>query len=83
MYISTELWLFVSVCVRVCERNKLVSSEVTNRDDYLSEELSSEEDIPEENIVEVQSILIDHGPILFLLIQFVLLSMARTRMSLE
>ena len=65
------------------ERNKLVSSEVTNRDDYLSEELSSEEDIPEENIVEVQSILIDHGPILFLLIQFVLLSMACTRMSLE
>ena len=71
------------VCVRVYERNKLVSSEVTNRDDYLSEELSSEEDIPEENIVEVQSILIDHGPILFLLIQFDLLSMACTRMSLE
>ena len=60
-----------------------MSSAVTNRDDYLSEELSSEEDIPEENIVEVQSILIDHGPILLLLIQFVLLSMACTRMSLE
>ena len=71
------------VCVRVYERNKLVSSEVTNRDDYLSEELGSEEDIPEEIIVEVQSILIDHGLILFLLIQFVLLSMACTRMSLE
>ena len=71
------------VCVRVYERNKLVSSEVTNRDDYLSEELSSVEDIPEENIVEVQSILIDHGLILFLLIQFALLSMACTRMSLE
>ena len=42
MYISTELWLFVSVCVRVYERNKLVSSEVT----------SSEEDVPEEIIVE-------------------------------
>ena len=69
--------------MRVCERNKLVSSEVTNRDDYLSEELSSVEDIPEENIVEVQSILIDHGLILFLLIQFALLSMACTRMSLE
>ena len=52
--------------MRVCERNKLVSSEVTNRDDYLSEELSSEEDIPEENIVEVQCILIDHGLILFI-----------------
>ena len=71
------------VCVRVYERNKLVSSEVTNRDDYLSEELSSEEDIPKEIIVEVQSILIDHGLILFLLIQFALLSMACTRMSLE
>ena len=69
--------------MRVCERNKLVSSEVTNRDDYLSEELSSVEDIPEENIVEVQSILIDHGLILFLLIQFALLSMACTRMCLE
>ena len=69
--------------MRVCERNKLVSSEVTDRDDYLSEELSSVEDIPEENIVEVQSILIDHGLILFLLIQFALLSMACTRMSLE
>ena len=69
--------------MRVCERNKLVSSEVTNRDDYLSEELSSVEDIPEENIVEVQRILIDHGLILFLLIQFALLSMACTRMCLE
>ena len=69
--------------MRVCERNKLVSSEVTNRDDYLSEELSSVEDIPEEIIVEVQSILIDHGFILFLLIQFALLSMACTRMCLE
>ena len=69
--------------MRVCERNKLVSSEVTNRDDYLSEELSSVEDIPEENIVEVQSILIDHGLILFLSIQFALLSMACTRMCLE
>ena len=69
--------------MRVCERNKLVSSEVTNRDDYLSEELSSVEDIPEEIIVEVQSILIDHGLILFLLIQFALLSMACTRMCLE
>ena len=69
--------------MREYERNKLVSSEVTNRDDYLSEELSSVEDIPEEIIVEVQSILIDHGLILFLLIQFALLSMACTRMSLE
>ena len=36
----------------MCKRNKLVSSEVTNRDDYHSEELSSEKDISEEIIVE-------------------------------